>query len=461
MILIGNGNSLTFDPALPFIENGAVAVEGDTIVKVGRTDELFAKFPGAEFIDARGGIIMPGMINAHTHFYASLLRGASIPGPSPSSLIEALKRKSWKEDRLLTFTDCVFAAYAGMIECIRMGVTTVFDHHACSGEARGTLLGLAGAVKKAGLRACLSLETSLRCGFEVCSAQIAENDEFISLCEKEDCGRVAAMFGLHAPFTLSDRDIACCAERANGRTGFHVHLSEGMDDNYVSWHNYGVSPAFRLSRYGILGNKTLLAHCVHISEDEMRLIADSGSFVVNAPQSNLSNAVGTAPVSSMLEKGIPVCLGTDSFTYDMLESARAFVLAQRSANGAPSGFEKEAAELLFVNNAKLASLCFKREFGLLKAGAAADIVILDHRPMTRMDENNAVSHLIFGASGRDCVMTMAAGRVLMRDRKLLTLDEDALRSSISTAADALWERMQTAPEYVYNPTFDLFGLGKS
>ncbi|MCR5808067.1 MAG: putative aminohydrolase SsnA [Clostridiales bacterium] len=453
MYLIGNGRVVSFDPERPFIENGAVLTDGELIAKVGETEALLNECRDAEFIDASGGLIMPGFINAHTHFYSALLRGAPAMGPSPASLIGSLRQRSWKEDRLLTFYDCVFAAYAGAMECIRNGVTSVFDHHACSSGAKGTVIGAASTLKKAGIRACIAYETSMRCGFDVCTGEIKENDEFISFCERDKSGLTAAMFGLHAPFTLGDQDIVCCVEANRGRTGFHIHVSEGLDDSYVCEHNYGVSPIMRLSRLGILGERTLLAHCVRVSNEELRIIGDSGSFVVNAPQSNMSNAVGTAPVFEMLGMGIPVCLGTDSFSHDMTESARAFILAQRSRLGLPWAGAAEAAKLLFENNAKLASAYFGRTIGVLKAGAAADVIILDHKPHTPINGDNAASQIIFGASGRDCVMTMAAGKVLMRDGKLTTLNEDELKRKISAASASLWERMKKDEGGDLQPTF--------
>ena len=445
MLLIGGGTVLTFDPSRPFIENGAVAVEGELIRKVGDFSKLNKEFADAEFINAQGGIIMPGFINAHTHFYSGLLRGYALKNYAPASLFEVLSQKSWRLDLELGFGGVQSAAYAGIAECVKNGVTLVFDHHASYGSTSGSLIAIAAAVQKSGIRASLCYETSLRNGYEACCEAMRENEEFISYCSAYPSERIKAMFGLHAPFTLSDFVISNCVRSCSGRTGFHIHVSEGTDDSYSSMRSCGKSPIKRLYDLGILGEKTLLCHCVHITDEEMELLRQTGSFVVNAPQSNMSNAVGTAPALKMLSKGIKVCLGTDSFTYDMFESARAFITAQRLASGKPYAGAEEAGRLLFENNRLLASRYFKKDIGILKKDAPADVIIMDYTPYTRFDESNYMSHILFGMSGRDCTMTMAAGRILMRDRRLISLDEAKLKEEVCRSADEVWKKLDEKP----------------
>ena len=455
MYLIGGGRVVTRDSSVPFIENGAVAIDGAVIKKVGGSDELKAEFPDAKFIDARGGVIMPGLINAHAHLYCSLLRGLALPDHKPTSHYQNLCGRSWRLDRELGFRDVVNSAYAGAIECIKNGVTTVFDHHASYKGVPGTLMAIAGVIERAGIRASLCYETSHRCGFLSCSEAIAENESFIDFCGAYDKGGLRAMFGLHAPFTLSDFDIEDCVRRNGGRVGFHVHVSESLDDSFVCMHNYGKSPIKRLLDLGVLGENTILAHCVHTSPEEWDIIASSGAFTVNNPQSNLSNAVGTADVLGMLERGVRAGLGTDSFTYDMIESARAFVTAQRSRSGRSYVGLSEAAKLLFENNASFASRIFGAEIGVLKPGAQADVIVMDYTPFTRFDGETSDAHIIFGMSGRNCITTMAAGKLLMLDRKLLTLNESKLSETISADTDALWARISDAGKGSWLPSFSI------
>lgn len=441
MYLIGNGRLITHDSERTFFENGAVLTDGSTIKRVGAYETLKKAYPDAEPIDANGGVIMPGLINAHSHLYSSLMSGYALKDYAPETLYENLCRRCWRLDGELDFRDVAASAYAGLIKCIKNGVTTVFDHHASFYGVSGSLFAIAGAVKDTGVRGCLSYETSQRCGFRQCSDAIAENESFINYCASFGDERLNAMFGLHAPFTLSDIDISDCVERNAGRTGFHVHVSEGTYDNSVCLLNYGKTPVGRLAELGVVNEKSILVHCVHTSEKELDLIAAAGASVVNCPESNMSNAVGTAAVGDMLEKGIRVGLGTDSFTYDMLETARAFVLAERQRTGKSYTGVGEAAKLLFENNREIAEQYFPKGIGTLKEGAPADVIILDFKPLTRLDAENACAHLILGACGANCTMTMCAGRVLMRDGKIVSFDEDEAREKIRRSSDALWERL--------------------
>ena len=456
MYLIGNGRLLTREPLRgnALIEDGAVSVSGAKIAALGTTKELREQFPEAEFIDAEGGVIMPGLINAHTHFYSSLMRGLSLPDFSPTCFYEALSGRSWKLDANLTYRDCAAAAYAAAAESIRCGVTTLFDHHASSADPAGTLLCIAGIVDEAGPNAVLSCEISERCGFEACSRGIEENTGFLDYTESYPNPRIKAMFGLHAVFTLGDLDLRCCTERNRGRTGFHIHVSESPVDRYVSMHNYKCSPVERLFRNGILGEKTILAHCVDTNPKELGIIRSTASNVVINPESNMSNGVGFAPVKDMLERGINVGLGTDGFTGDMLESARALICYLRQGTGLPNYGVKEAASILFENNRRIASYYFGKDIGVIREGARADIIILDHRPFTRFDAENADAHILFETSGHDCRMTMASGRILMRDGRLTSLNEGELRGKVQASADALWKRMlrREDKDYLWYPS---------
>ena len=449
MYLIGGGRLVTHDRLLPFLENGAVLVEGKQIVKVGSMEDLAAAYPDAKLIDARGGIIMPGLINAHTHFYSYPGRGLTLPGFAPKDHYEALRGRIWKIESNLELYDCFYAAYAAAMECIHCGVTTVFDHHASSGGASGTLLTIAGAVEDCGLRACLSYETSQRCGYNACCDGIAENEEFINYCGSMPTERIRAMFGLHAPSTLSDLDLEDCVKRNNGRTGFHIHVSESADDTCLSMHAYGLRPVERLLAQGILGERTIAAHCVHAIDEELDILAETGTFVVNNPQSNMSNAVGCARVPDMLKRGIRVCLGTDSYTSDMLESARALIFAQRQNTGLPDYGAKEASDILFENNRLLASRYFGEGIGMIREGSPADIIILDHKSYAPIDASNYASHILFGASGHDCTMTMVGGRILMLDRRIVSVKEDELKASITESIGELWKRIKDRDDSSY------------
>ena len=336
MLLIGNGRVITRDQENPYLEDGAVVISGEKIKEVGSLTEMKAKYPEAEFVDAKGGVIMPGLINAHTHIYSGLARGLSIAGNNPTNFLEVLDGTWWAIDRHLTLDGTKACAYATVLDCIRNGVTTIFDHHASFGEISGSLFAIKDVVKELGIRSCLCYEVSERDGEEKTLQSIKENADFAKWAKEADDDMVKAMFGGHALFTISDKTFEKMVEANDGMTGFHIHVAEGMNDVYDSIRNYGCRPVNRLLYNGLLGEKTMLGHCIHVSPAEMDIIKETGTMVVNNPESNMGNAVGCAPVLKMMEKGITVGMGTDAYTHDMLESMKVFLIIQRHQQAMPN-----------------------------------------------------------------------------------------------------------------------------
>ncbi len=438
MLLIGNGRVLTRDPDHPYWPDGAVAVEGEVIAEVGERGALRAKYPDAEWIDARGGIVMPGLINAHTHIYSGLARGLAIEGNNPTNFLEILEGTWWNIDRHLTLPMTRASAYATLLECIRDGVTTIFDHHASFCEIPGSLFAIRDAAKELGVRACLCYEVSERDGAEKCDEAIRENAEFARWAVREDDDMIRAMFGGHALFTLSDRTFEKMVRANDGMTGFHIHVAEGMNDVYDSLRNYGCRPVNRLLYNGILGERTLLGHCIHVSPAEMDILRETGTMCVNNPESNMGNAVGCAPALQMLQRGVTVGLGTDAYTHDMLESLKVFLLIQRHNAALPNVGWGEAMTMLFENNAKIAARYFKKPLGVLKPGAAADVIVMDYPTFTPLSGENADGHILFGMMGRSCRTTIVNGRVLYRDRQFVDIDEARLNAWTLEQSRKLW-----------------------
>jgi len=439
MVLVTNGRLITRDStAKGYYARGAVAYEGSTITAVGEEHELRARYPDAEIIDAKGGVIMPALINAHTHIYSALARGLAIEGNNPTNFYEVLDGTWWAMDRKLTLEGSRASADALLIDCIKQGVTTIFDHHAAYAQIPGSLFQIGESAKRFGIRACLCYEVSDRDGQEKCDQAIAENAEWISYCEKNKDPMLAAMFGGHALFTLSDRTFEKMVAANNGRTGFHIHVSEGMDDVYDSLRNYGRRPVQRLHDHGILGAKTLLGHCIHVNPAEIDLIAQTGTMVVNNPESNMSNAVGVCPVLPLHRAGILLGLGTDAWTNDMIESLKAALCVQRLNACLPNVAWCEVTEMLFANNAKIAAKYFPQPLGVLRPGAAADIIVMDYKPYTPFSDENIDGHILFGMTGKLCRTTIAGGRLLMRDRELIGIDEEAENAHILETAKKLW-----------------------
>ena len=441
MILIANGKLITRDPGNPYFENGGVAVEGTKIKEVGETKALKEKYPDAEFVDAKGGVIMPAFINAHSHIYSALARGLSINGHNPTNFFEVLDGMWWKLDRNLTLEDTRRSAYTTYIDSIKTGCTTVFDHHASYCEIEGSLFAIEEVAKELGIRTCLCYEVSDRDGKEKCDAAIKENADFIRHAAKENDPLVKAMFGMHALFTISDTTMEKCVEANNGMTGFHIHVSEGMNDVYDTLRNYGTRPVNRLLNMGILGEKTLLGHCIHVAPSEMDIIKETGTMLVNNPQSNMGNAVGCSPVLEFFKKGLLVGLGTDAYTFDMTESLKNVITIQRHNACLPNVGWGEATTMLFENNAKIAARYFDDPLGVLKPGAAADVIVMDYKPFTPFGAENIDGHIIFGMAGRQCETTMCAGKLLMKDRELVGIDEEAINAKTLEVSRDLWKRV--------------------
>ena len=442
MVLVTNGRLITRDSeGKGYYEHGAVAYEGAKIVEVGEEAALRAKYADAEIVDAKGGVIMPAFINAHTHIYSALARGLSIVGNNPTNFYEVLDGTWWAIDRHLMMDGTRASATALYIDSIKQGVTTIFDHHASYGEIPGTLFTISEESRRLGLRSCLCYEVSDRDGEEKCLQAIQENADFITECEKNKDPMLAAMFGGHALFTISDKTFDRMVAANNGRTGYHIHVSEGMNDVYDSLQNYGRRPVQRLQDHGILGPKTILGHCIHVNTAEMEIIQETGTMVVNNPESNMGNAVGCSPVLKLFEKGILVGLGTDAYTFDMLESLKAALTIQRHNAAMPNVGWNEVTTMLFANNAKIAAKYFPHELGVIKAGASADVIVMDYKPFTPFSAENIDGHMLFGMAGRQCETTMCAGRLLMKDRKLLIADEEAENAKTLEVSTKLWQRL--------------------
>lgn len=438
MLLIGNGRVITRDSALPYLENGAVLTDGESIREVGALEDLKARYPQAEFVDARGGVIMPGLINAHTHIYSGLARGLAIDGNNPTDFLEILEGTWWNIDRHLNLDGTRASAYATVLDCIRDGVTTIFDHHASFEEIPGSLFAIKDVCGELGIRACLCYETSDRDGEEKCAQAIAENADFARWAAEQDDDMIRAMFGGHALFTLSDKTFEEMVKANNGMTGYHIHVAEGMNDVYDSLRNYGCRPVNRLLNHGILGEKTILGHCIHVNPAEMDILRETHTMVVNNPESNMGNAVGCAPVLQMMAKDILVGMGTDAYTHDMLESLKVFLIIQRHNACLPNVAWGEGTRMLFENNAAMAGRLFKKPLGVLKAGAAADVIVMDYKPFTPFSDANIDGHMIFGMMGKNCRTTVINGKVLYKDREFVGIDEEKINAWTLEQSKKLW-----------------------
>ena len=438
MLVIGNGKLFTRNDEMPFVENGAVAIEGTKIAAVGETEAIKKQYGDAEFIDAKGGVIMPAFINTHEHIYSAMARGLSIKGYNPKGFLDILDGQWWTIDRHLTLEQTKYSAVETLISCIRNGVTTVFDHHASFGQIGGSLFTIADVAKELGVRACLCYEISDRDGMDKARESVMENAEFIRYALKDDTDMIAGMMGMHAQFTISDATMELAAANKPDEVGYHIHVAEGIEDLHDCLKKYGKRIVDRLMDFNILGEKTLLGHCIYINPHEMDLIKDTNTMVVHNPESNMGNACGCPPTMELVHRGILTGLGTDGYTHDMIESYKvANVLHKHHLCDANAAWG-EVPKMLFENNAAIANRYFKTPLGVLKEGAAGDVIVVDYNPPTQLDASNINGHILFGMTGRDFVTTVANGRVLMKDREIKVIDVEEAMAKCREESAKLW-----------------------
>lgn len=443
MLIVGNGTVLTRDASNPFIQGGCVVIDKHKIVSVGRESEVCSEYPQADYLDARGGVIMPGLINCHTHLYAGLSFGLSITGNNPKTFLEQLTNVWWNLDGHMLLEHSRACAYATMLDCIRNGVTTIFDHHASFGEIPGSLFAIADVAREVGMRACLCYETSDRGGEEKRDQSVRENAEFARWATGRADPMIAAMFGGHALFTLSDETLSMMAEANDSSVGYHIHASESMDDVYDSVRGHGCRPIERLYDFGMLGEKSQIVHCVHLTPLEIDLFRETRTRVINNPQSNMGNAVGCSPVPKLISSGLRVGLGTDTYTNDMIESLKSFICIQHHDLGDINAAWGEGMGMLFGRNAEFASQTFGTKLGVLMPGAAGDVVTMDYLPCTPMGPNNIDGHVLFGMSGRSCRSVVINGTVVYRDRTFAGIDEERVSAMVRESAQSLWNSLDS------------------
>jgi putative selenium metabolism protein SsnA len=443
-MLITNARLITWEKPNRILEGYALLIRDDRIEELGLADELQLRYPLEERLDARGQYVMPGNICAHTHFYGAFARGMAIPGVPPKDFPDILRKLWWPLDLALDMEAVRASAEVMLVDAIRHGVTTLIDHHASPNAIEGSLDTIAEVVDQSGLRAVLCYEVTDRNGKGGALAGIQENLRFINRTRHEPVagGRVAATFGLHASLTLSDATLEACRSSVPESVGFHIHLAEGEADEYDSLLKSGLRAADRLHRHGILGSNSIVAHGVHMDVREAMLVAETGTWLTHQPRSNMNNGVGVAGVEALLRAGVPVCIGTDGFYHAMWEEWKAAYLLQKVWNRDPRRMNgADIVEMGVYNNAALAGKFFPAApLGVIQPGAYADLIFVDYHPHTPLTPGNLPWQILFGFHESMVTTTVAAGQVLMLDRKLLTLDEEAITTRARQMAPAVWSR---------------------
>ncbi len=430
---------LTFDPLAPVLNDQCLLIE-DGIIRQIAPEADFALIE-CERIDATDKLVMPGLINAHHHFYSSLVTGLGKAEPA-RDFQGVLENLWWRLDKQLLSEDNYISALVSALTAIRKGTTTIIDHHASPFAVSGSLSQIAKAVSETGLRASLCYEVSDRDGEAVTADGIAENADWIRQCEASGDRMLRGLFGMHAAFTLSDKSLELISTFVQELgCGTHIHAAEADSDQQFNLKTFGRRVIPRLDSFTLINRNSILAHGIYLDDSELDTIASRGAALVTNPQSNLNNAVGIADVLKMSQKGILVGLGTDAMTVNMLEELRVGLWAQHLKQNNPNAAFMELASTLVFNNPRIAQKYWGQGLGMLAKGHAADLILVDYDPHTPLDENTWLGHVIFGISQASVDSTMVNGRFLMWNRELLLdLDETEIKAKSRELAEKLWSR---------------------
>ncbi len=446
-MLIYNAKVVTWGNPNEVLNNHAVYIKDNLIAEIGPSNVLLGKYPQEEKIDADDQLLMPGSICAHTHFYGAYSRGMGIPCKPAKDFPEILNNLWYKLDRSLDEESTRLSAEIFIVDAIKSGCTTLFDHHASPEFIDGSLDVLADVVDQSGIRASLCYEVTDRNGKDGTKAGIRENARFLKKIKDGYTldGRLTGTFGIHACLTVDEETLAECAAAIPEGFGFHIHVGESQEDEWDSLYRFNKRCGKRLYDNKILGDKTIVAHAVHVDKAEMDMLKETGTWISHQPRSNMNNAVGAAQVESMLADGMKVCLGNDGFTFDMWSEWKAAYYMHKLINRDPrrmNGYDVQ--EMGAYNNARLSAHSFGLDkFGQIAVGAPADLILVEYRPFTDLNAGNIPWHIIFGFNERMITATIANGKVLMLNRELTTMDEKAICARSMEKYSQVWDKFNS------------------
>ena len=431
-LMVTNGTVVTMDDTRGTIAPGAVAIDGRDIVDVGPAEELGSRYAAAESIDATGQVVLPGLINTHTHAPMVLYRGLA----DDLGLMEWLQKYIFPAEAKTVSREFVqVGTNLAALEMIQSGTTTYVDMYYFEEE-------VARATRAAGMRAILG-QTIIR--FPVADAKSAADgltraSAFVKEFENDEL--ITPAFAPHAMYTLDTamlKAIRAAADRA--KVPLIIHLAETRDEVQIARKEHGTSPVQFLDSLGLwAGRPTLAAHAVHVTPADIRILARRGVGVSHNPESNMKLASGTAPVPAMRAARIPVGLGTDGAAsnndLDMFESMRQAAFLHKLQSGDPRTLSaRTALEMATLEGARAIGL--EKTIGSLAPGKRADVIVVSMAAARQTPMYDPISHLVYTTRGDDVRTTIVNGRVLMRDRKMLTLDERAVMAAAVKQAAAV------------------------
>ncbi|BCW94123.1 MAG: 5-methylthioadenosine/S-adenosylhomocysteine deaminase [Thermoanaerobaculum sp.] len=418
-LLIVNGTVLTMEPGANPIVDGAVAVRGQDIVAVGPRESV--RVPAAKVLDAGGGLILPGFVNTHTHLAMVLLRGLADDLP----LKEWLEQHIWPAEKAVMDAETVkLGTLWAAVESLKAGVTCVCDMYFYAPT-------VAEALEQVGIRGVVP-ESIIDFPTPSCPSPEVALEKQRELCQRyRQHPLITPAVAAHAPYSVNAKNIAKAAELAEEfDVPFLIHVAETRWEMETFQKEKGTTPVQYLADLGVLSSRTVAAHCVHVTEEDIATLAELGVGVAANPVSNLKLASGVAPLPQMLAQGVKVGFGTDGAasnnTLDLLRDAQIAALLYKGVTGDPTCMPAPTvAALLTRGGAEVLGL--GKVVGTLSVGKRADVVCLATHEPHAVPVYDPESHLIYAARASDVQHVVVNGKTLVENRKVLTVDEDALR----------------------------------
>ena len=433
------------DPNRRVLERHSLAIDRGRIVEIGKTEDLQKRHSNVESVDATGQIVMPGLVCSHSHLYGMLLRGASLDITPPSDLTQILQRIWWPLDEAMNYEDAYASALVATVEFAKSGVTMFADTYSGPNSISGVLDKISEAVEEVGIRGFIAFEATERHSKDEGLSGVKENVRFAEMISKKPESKTMPLFSIHASFTVTDeliREVKKTAERFH--SPITIHASEGLGDLHHNLENYGKRTIERLADLGLLGSNVILAHCVHLNSKEIELIAKTKTGVAHNPMSNMLNAVGVAPLQQMLAQKITVGLGNDGYIFDMFENMRAAFLLHRVSSKDPNAIDSYSVlEMATINGARLYGI--EKDVGSIEIGKKADIILIKPNILpTPLTSDTIVGHIINTVDGDDVEHVFVEGKQIVKNKRLLSFDEQKAQQISQTAATNLWTRLKTA-----------------
>ncbi len=446
-LLIHNAEIFTNDKKNTLLAGQAAVIAGSRIIEIGEASAMRKKHPEAERLDGRGRLLMPGLINAHMHFYGTYARGLALKG-TPKNFHEILQMLWWKLDSALDAEAVYFSALIPAITAVKKGVTAVIDHHASPNAVEGSLDRIEAALALAGLRGILCYEVSDRDGQEISRKGLQENERYIRKCRSEKQKNpdhlFDAMMGLHASFTLDDDSLQQAGEISRTlQRGCHIHLLEDEVDYQLTQEKYHANLIDRLCEYGILGPQSIAAHGIHLTESEKDILAQTGAMVAHNPQSNMNNAVGRTDIFGLLKRGVLAGIGSDGMSADLRPDIRAaHLLHKHDLKNSNLGWQ-EIQQMALKNNPEIYRRISGQPVGKIAPGYLADLILIDYDPPTPMAPENFWGHFLFGIADAPVNTTIVNGRIVMQNGELPGIDEAKIAAESRKVAERVWNRFQS------------------